>query len=258
MDELQSNDRAIRLRAMASLNASDQAIPGALPFLTPLLDDVDGTTANMAAEAIGRQGVVYHGAATRLLPWLDEPNPTRRAIAARALAVVAPRSEQLQSTLMRWLAGDEQPLRRVAVQLLTRIRPMDAACLNRVLELLADSRPEVRIAATQVAASMGPGAVELIPALARNLKSEDANVRLVGLLALRHVGGSAGATSSVEDCLDDEHKSIKIVACHLLGETTAASPELIARLTDLQGSSDTDLAGAATAALECIQGEDSP
>ena len=191
MEALQDDKISVRWNVLRELGRMGKEAHEAVPAITVLLEDRDGTTALWARVALAR----ITGSVNAHLPVLLETLQTKKRVfpgmAAAALGELGRDSAPAVPALSVELKAPHADDRWSAAGALAAIGPQASEAVPALAEALQqDADEKVRWYVAYALAEIGPGSAPAAPALLQALDDVDEDVRGYAARALRHIGKS--------------------------------------------------------------------
>jgi HEAT repeat protein len=182
LKRLDDQDAAVRVSAAVALWRI-QRHPKAIPALESMLRDREGSTACLAATAIGELGADALPAVPALAAALAHPDADTRRAAAFSLGRIGPAAIPAIRSV---LAAADSSTKCQAVEALGSIGPSAVAAL---IEAFGDPSPPVRRSAARAVGRLGPAARQAEPALVKAVSDHVPEVRSAAAEALKQIRG---------------------------------------------------------------------
>ncbi len=219
-------------------------------------------------EALGDPHVHYRRPIAHTLYWIgppveavpalvraikEEDDGMTRTWAAGALGKVGPDAKAAVPTLIEALSDDNRRVRSSAVRALGRIGPDAKAAVPAITARLSDKEELVRSGAAGALIAFGPHAKSAVPELIKTLKDDYYYARARSVKALGSIGPDArSAVPPLIQMLGDESKSLRRESALALGSIGPDARAALPVLKDLSKDLNSDVANAATEAIDKI------
>jgi len=284
VEQLASDDAAVRTAAADALGGLGAGAGEAVPALVDLLEHEDASTRASAARALGGIGPAAAEASPALVRRLADDEAPVRAYAAFALGRIGDSSQPVIEGLIARAVDTDEAVRRSVFAAVRRLDAPAEVVLPLMVQTLEKSDPAAVVPALATLAEAGEAAV---PSLCRALAHEDASywacvvltdigplakeavqplagvlahkdpeVRAQALSALAAIGPPSGAVLGeiVQALESDKYGAVQYAAAHALGKIGDKSA--IAALKQALNTNDEFLRVVAAWALIQLEDED--
>lgn len=198
ISEAGSGDEASRIRAIDRI-AEHYNKTSAVEVLTKLLTDTSGGVRAHAAHALGKIGSPAKASVEPLSALFRDADPSVRRQAIQAIQAIHP-GQQVMIPLLVKMLEDADP--GVRLRILDAVADSGTAAIPGLIAALENEKADYW--ATLVLRSMGPAAKEAVPALTKNLKSPQHELRRETALTLGAIGeAAASAGPQLVNALED-------------------------------------------------------
>jgi HEAT repeat protein len=221
---LGSTDVVVRFDGAVRLGEMGQEANEAIPALTRLLADEDGSVRFSAAEALLKIDKDNVDAFNWIIDALThDKDPVARLSAASYLGRCQrsqTQSETIVPALIRALLDDDDDVRIEATQSLGLLGPLAKSAVGPLSKLLRDRNWQIRVHAAQALGDIGPDAVEAVPSMVYALGSDgNAKVRLACAYSLGQIGpGALDALPVLTSALNDVDPDMRLIASQAIGQ----------------------------------------
>ncbi len=250
------SDGGLKRKAIAALGRIGG--PEAIAALDSSMAGTDEILGVLAADALGAMG---SSAVDSILPYLKSANGSVRHRAARALKGVlstdgtVTKMEQAVVPLAHALGDSEQNVRATALDVLSELGPRAVSATPVIIEQLelATDREHRKLLMVMVS-TFGPSAGDAVQVLRKNLKDEDAQIRLFAGLGLAKIGLVDEGVDVLLEFLEGEDEQLQIAAADALRRVGPAASAAVEPLKQARKSASETMHLMIEQALKAIRG----